>query len=662
MAAPSGTDFRLRLLGTFALSSGGSEIIVPGLKPRALLAYLACNAGIPQSRDRLIGLLWGERFEEQARQSLRHALSALRGVLGAKVVDTDRDLVQLERTFPSDVVQFEALILTTGPDRLREAVGLYQDDLLAGFSLREKPFMDWLAAERARLRDLALGALEQLIEAADGTLIPAQRLQLAQRALSLDPYREQAHRQLIRALALLGRRNDAVMHYRQLERTLQSELAVQPEAATRELFEAVRTGVIGSDSMSSAIAVSDRKESPAGDRAHRAALAKPSIAVLPFANLSDDPKQQYFSDGITEDIITELSRFRQLSVLSRGAALQYRDRGIDAKRVGRELGVQYVVEGSVRRLGARMRISAQLVDTASGNHLWAEHFDRDQREIFAVQDQVIGTIAGTLAGRLEAAGAERTRPRPTASLEAYECMLRAKALPLGDPRAEAEARLLYERAIALDPSYARAYAALAYGAFLVWFRDMTGSDAALDHAFNLARKAVALDDNEPLCQSALGWIYLFRKSFDLAEQYYQRAFQLNPNNAELVAHMSFVSAYAGRPDEALDALAQARVIDPYLSHTWYWHHLGYANFIARRYDEAIAALDHSLTMPFWVQAYLAASHALGGSLDRARQFAVEVVRLVPDFSATRLSEKEPFKFPADMQHLLDGLRKAGLPE
>jgi adenylate cyclase len=648
-------DLELRLLGRFSLRRGDQPIALHGQRPRALLAFLACSAGTPYARERLLGLLWGDRFEEQARQSLRQTLSALRKVLGPAVIDADRDQVRLKESFASDVSRFLALVSGSDRDRLHEAVELYQDDLLAGFSLEETAFTEWLMGERARLRDLLLRALDTLME--HNGAEPEQLLAYARRAVALDPYRERAHRQLLRALAATGRRGDALSHYRELERRLHSDLGVDPEAATREVFEAVRRGAIGPSppppSTVDAVSTASAKTRSAG---------KPSIVVRPFANMSGDPQQDYFSRGVTEDIVTELSRFRQISVLARGATVHEPGARLDAGDVGREIGAHYVLEGSARRMGDRVRITAQLVDSRSGDHLWAERFDRDQDDIFAVQDQVVRTIVGTLVGRLEAAEVEQLRRRPTTSLEAYECVLRGRALPLGDVAIEAEKRMLYERAIALDPDYGRAHALLSHAFFLEWFRDMGGSDVALDHALELAKKAVALDETDPLCQSALGWIYLFRKSFDLADQYYQRALRLNPNNSEHIARMSFLYAYTGRPDEALDSLAQARLIDPFFSSVWYWHHLGYAHFIARHYDEAIAAFSHSTTMPFWVQAYLAACYALTDRGEHARPLVAEVLRLVPDFSVARLTEKEPFQRPADRQHLVDGLRRAGLPE
>ena len=350
---------------------------------------------------------------------------------------------------------------------------------------------------------------------------------------------------------------------------------------------------------------------------------KPSIAVLPFTNMSGDPEQAYFATGITEDIITELSRWREIMVKSRNATARYGPDSGDSAQIGRELGVQYILEGSVRKLGDRIRITAQLIDAASGNHIWADRFDRDEHEIFAVQDQIVRTIAGTLVGRVEAASAARAGRKPPESLAAYECLLRANALPLGDSAADAERKRLCETAIRLDPGYGRAYAWLAHAIFLEWFRDMGDSDAALDRALALAQKAVQLDENDTECKNMLGWVHLFGKSFDLAEQYMRRALELNPGDPEEHAWMGTLYSFLGKPDEAVEWFAQAKRLDPFFEPVWYWHMLGIAHFVARRYDDAIAVLSRSTTMPVWVPAYLAACHALMGRIDRAQAFAAE---------------------------------------
>jgi TolB-like protein len=389
---------------------------------------------------------------------------------------------------------------------------------------------------------------------------------------------------------------------------------------------------------------------------------KPSIAVLPFASMSGDIEQQYFGDGITEDIITELARFRNLHVLARNTSFRYRGQDVDIQRVGRELGVQYVVEGSVRRLGDHIRITAQLIETATGHHVWAERFDRSQEELFAVQDQVVKTIAATLVGRLKAADTERAQRRPPASLAAYELVLRGDALPVYRPGALEEARSLFEQAIALDPSYAKAYALLAGLDVTVWYRNFDASSDILDRAFALAQKAVALDPNDPACQISIARVHQTRGSYNLAEHHYTKALELNRNNAVLMAGIGDLNITLGRPLEALEYFKQARALDPFFDPSWFWPIIGIAHFMARHYEEAIAALERSSEPPYWVHVYLAASHAMLGDSERARHHAVETLRLKPDFTISRAASRQSLREASDREHLAEALRKAELPE
>jgi adenylate cyclase len=388
---------------------------------------------------------------------------------------------------------------------------------------------------------------------------------------------------------------------------------------------------------------------------------RPSIAVLPFTNMSGDPEQQFFSDGITEDIITELARFRQLDVTARNSSFRYRGKDTDMIRAGSELGVRFLVEGSVRRLGNRVRITAQLIDAASGHHVWAERFDRPQDDLFKVQDEVVRTIVGTTVGRLEASDAAQARRKAPASLAAYECVLRGDSLPLHIPEAEAEARRLFETAVRIDPGYARAHALLAYSHCLEWFRDMSGSEAALEQAAGLARTAVGLDENEEVCQRVLGAIHLLRRSYDLAEYHYLRARALNPNKPMLLAALGDLHTFLGHTEEAIRCLEEARQLDPFFDPSWYWPTIGVVHFTARRYDDAIAALSRSAIMTFRVHAYLAAAFALSGRGEHAAASAAAVLQALPDFSVARLAAKEPYRNPADRDNLVDGMRRAGLP-
>ena len=396
--------------------------------------------------------------------------------------------------------------------------------------------------------------------------------------------------------------------------------------------------------------------------ADRAATDKPSVAVLPFDNMSSGEEQQYFGDGISDDIITELSRFRQLRVVARNSSFRFRGPNVDVGRVSRELGIQYILEGSVRRLGNRIRITAQLIDASTGHHVWADRFDRPLEELFEVQDQVVRTIVGTLVGRLQADRADRAKRKPPTSLVAYECVLRGDALPVFDAANEAEARRLFKRAIELDPEYAKPYALLAFALCREWFVDLSGSDAALDQALTLAKRAVELDDGQETCLAALGWVHMHRHSYDLAVHYYTRALALNPNNPTVLANLGDLYVHLGEPAKGMDYLKEAKVVDPFFAPKWYWLPVGRAYFVTHQYDEAIAAFARFPNTRVWGPAYLAACYALTGNIDRSNHHAAEVLRLMPEFSISRYVSKEPFRLSSDRKHLTDALRKAGLPE
>lgn len=384
-----------------------------------------------------------------------------------------------------------------------------------------------------------------------------------------------------------------------------------------------------------------------------------TIAVTPFANIGDNPEQRFFADGITEDVITELSRFHRLAVLSAQSSSRYQDLD-DSRGAARELGIHYLVEGSVRRSGEQIRITAKLRDAASHDQLWADRFDRDTTEIFAVQDQIVSRIVATIAGRVEAAGAERSRRKLPSSLEAYECVLRGRAATIGDPESEAEAQRLYERAIELDPGYALANALLAYILSLVWLREDSDSDANLERAYELARHSVMLDPNEPECQNTLGWVHLHRREFALAEQYFSRALELNPNDAEQTAYMAVLQSFLGNSQSALEWFRATRQLDPLFDRPWYWSIQGVAHFTANRLDQAIADFCRSPIMPVWVHVYLAACHALDGNMDRAASNRARLFELMPKFSGERFIRKEPLCRKQDLDRLREGMRLAGL--
>jgi TolB-like protein/Tfp pilus assembly protein PilF len=399
---------------------------------------------------------------------------------------------------------------------------------------------------------------------------------------------------------------------------------------------------------------------PAGEA--RLAGSWPVIAVLPFANIGNDPEQDYFADGLTEDIITDLSRFRELRVVARDSCFRFRAPGGDLQQIGRALGADYLVTGSIRRRGAKLRLCAQLTAAESGEQLWGERFDRGAEDVFEMADELIRTIVGTLVGRVRQAGSALAKRKAPANLAAYEWVLRGQAAQaqIGDPEQEAAARRFFEQALAADPDYARAHAGLAVVLLCEWFRGADDNPAMLARALEHAERAVASDPVDYECRETLGWILLHCKSYELSEQHYRRAIELNPNSPAELAAMGSASSFLGRPDEGIRWFELAKKIDPYFDATWYWNLLGAAYFNARRYDEAAAALEHIACPPAWVTAYAAASHALAGRIAQARERAAALAASAPAFSAAGMVLKEPYRRREDSEHLAHGLRLAGL--
>jgi adenylate cyclase len=391
--------------------------------------------------------------------------------------------------------------------------------------------------------------------------------------------------------------------------------------------------------------------------------ALPSIAVLPFANLGGDPEQEYFADGITEDLITELSRFQELRVIARNSVLTYKSRPARVQDVGRDLGVRYVLEGSVRKAGGRVRITAQLIDAATGHHLWAERFDRDLADVFEVQDEVTSRIVATLAGKLAESERRRARSGRTENLEAYDCVLRGRELwERFTPEANREARRLYAKAIELDPDYARAYASLAW-TYLVEHNERWAGpeERPLERALESARRGVVVNPASHSNHLALGQVCLSKGLYDEALEALETAIALNPNDADGYAFLARALSFAGRPDEAIALVQRAQRLNP-AAPRWYAWNLGIAYYLARRYDDAVTTLRRARPLGGTAYRWLAAAYGQLGRAPDAQAAAAEYLKLTPDFSIASHLEMLPFQRPEDREHYAEGLRKAGLPE
>jgi TolB-like protein len=391
--------------------------------------------------------------------------------------------------------------------------------------------------------------------------------------------------------------------------------------------------------------------------ARKPASQKPSIAVLPFDNMSGDPQQQYFSDGITEDIITELSRFHSLFVIARNSSFQYRGKTIDVRQIARELSVQYVVEGSVRRAGHLLRVTAQLIEATTGNHLWAERYDRPSDQVFAVQDEVVQCVVVRLEGRLAATVAEHARRKLTPDLAAYDYVLQARACLATYDTAAAEPLLL--RAIKLDPSYAQAYAWLAHMCLTKFFFECRPE--ILDEAERYGRKAISLSENDGHCHAALANVLVFKRQFEQAGTHIERALVLNPNDVYILSGWCHWLTRTGRHEEALKGLEQVRLRDPFPA-DYVLETQVVAQMQVGHYEEAIKTIRELPELHPWNSASLAGCYAQLGKLDEAARYASETLRIMPAFTIHWALLQEPFRNPDDVARFAELLRKGGLPE
>lgn len=402
---------------------------------------------------------------------------------------------------------------------------------------------------------------------------------------------------------------------------------------------------------------------PAGISPQRRAEEKPSIAILALTNMSGDPEQEYFADGMTEDLITELSRFQDISVIARHSAFTYKGKSVRVQDVGRELGVRYVVEGSVRKAGSRIRITIQLIDAASGGHLWAEHYDRELTDIFELQDELTRAIVATISGRLESAIAEGIKRKPPTDLRAYDCVMRAKLCHhRGSSADNAEALQLLDKAIALDPGLAAAYAWKVCVISQAWtrgYRPFSSEEFAT--GIDLINKGYSADENDLECVRILCEYYMEKKQFDEAERYHEKAFRLNPNDPRIVAQRGELLTWRGRPTEGLEWIERAIRLDPFGADDWA-HLLGYALFGAHRFEEALRAFRRVPRPRYNHYAYMAACAAHASHQEGARVLAADVLKSNSAFSAKHFVEGLFYVEEADSQLLLQGLRKAGLPD
>jgi len=659
VSAALDAPFQLSLLGHFSLAGPRGPIDLGNRKLCALLAFVTCATESP-SRETLTTLLWGSHFDTQARHNLRQALTRLRRALGEDVfISSDNALAIRPGLFHCDAVQFEALIQAESRAIREIAVDLYEGAFLANVAITEETWTNWITAQRQRLEDLAVDGLIRLGEEEEKHGASEQALAFAERAVALNDLREDGHRLIIRSLAAVGRYTEAHGHYDQLAARLKHHLNVEPDATTTALV-ATTTGVPTQQDVIQTTAVSQMPSLHG---------MLPSIAVLPLQNLSGDAGDDYFADGIVEDIVVSLASLRELLVISRSSTLVFRGRPIDPRAVGRTLGVRYVLEGSVRKSAASMRISTQLCDTETGANLWAERQEIALGDLFEVQDHIVRNIvAGIIPNVRTAELARALRTRPT-SFTAYDHTLRAlNIIHSPDRQTFLSARDHLDKAMDAHPGFAMPAAWIAYW-YIIWigqgWSDSPADDANKAAAF--ATTAVSLDRHNALALATHGHVRSFLlHDYDSALMYLDRALSACPNNSLAWTLSGANLAYVGRGAEGVRHAEHGLRLSPYDRSLYFYHSfLSIAHYGSGNYEEAVKwsrlSAAENPTFTSNLRMLITALAALD-RLDEARDVASTLLKLEPDFRLSVYERtRQPFRQPEIKVRLMEHLRRAGLP-
>jgi len=652
----------VNLLGRFRLRLDGREVITMPRKARALLAYLAMEDGRPVLREAISDLLWTDRGAEQARHSLRQMLLVLRRELGGTVLRSDeRSLSFVPGSVESDVGHLRRLAGSSERAALAEAAGYYAGPLLDGFPAVAADFDDWLSGAREQVDTATLDVLARLADCcvAAGDLHAA--VPAVERMLAIDPLREDVHRRVMEAYWRVGRRSDAIQQYHACEAVLRRALDVAPSAETVALLRRIREeetpGVVAP------------AEPVRGTVFAQPAGGPPWIAVLPFRAIGPDPVPGYFAAGLVEDIVCMLATLREPVVVSSNSTLAYRDRVVDLRHVGRELGVRYVASGSVRKADTWLRISVELAETGNGAVLWAHSYDVRADLLFDAQDSIVAQIVSTWLPRLHEAEMRRIRAKRPEAMTAYDLVLQAREQIFRLERSSFErVGPLLERAIALDPHYATAHAMMAD-----WLNLRIGQGWSLDatrDALTIDRSAQAAIDNDPLNARALAIhghnrSYLYR-DYETALQLFDQSLDAAPNDATGWMWSASTYAYVGDGRDAVRRAERALLLsprDPFLFR--FYASLCLAHYTNGTYEESVHWGERTMQeAPNYTSnlRFTAASLVELGRLPEARILMRQVNEIQPEYVASALIQRHPYRDLGRRQRIVDALVQAGLPE
>jgi len=672
-------ELRINVLGPFELRRAGAIVRIPR-KAEGLLCFLALNGGQAASREILATLLWGNTGTEQARQSLRQCLVALRTALGSaadQLIASDGTAISIAPSAISvDAHEFVASCNAQDLRVLEQAGALYRDTFLSGLSIPVEPFERWLTIERQRFESLRLDFLLRLCMAHAAASQHDKAIAACRQLVSLDPLREEGHRMLMTLLANTGNRGGALLQYEQCVEVLKDELDIDPDPETVQLAETIRLGVLASSDAQGAPTPSLRAASELRAHAQGATQVldppeKPSIAILPFVTLGGDATQDYFVRGLMEDVTVALGREKWLFVIAAQSASIAGGAEQNARKVGAELGVQYVLKGSIRLEADQVLIVVQLLDARQGGHLWSGRFQDRMDNIFVLQDRLTTRVAAAIAPALISVEVERALHKPTSSLTAFDLYLRA--IPrFRSSRADNEQALSFlEKAIELDQDYGAAHA---MSGRCYQFQLMFGWRAPGDTAFvrgaDHCREAASKgrNDSEALWMAGLALVHLAGEH-DFSQALIERSLTLNPNSANAWTASCLIHSYLGEAERAIEHFQRAQRLNPLdLSQHVHWNTIGWAYLGAGRYEEAAEAAEKTLRVQYDYPPGLrlsAVTCALLGRIDEAHEHTTRLLTKQPNntLSWMRAFLEVPLQRNTKaLEIYLEGARLAGIPD
>ncbi len=655
----------IHLFGKLTVTdSACAPIPLTGAKTLGLLAYLALNTEMPPSRDRLTTLFWGDRFTDQARQSLRQAIAKLRKTLihpEGDTIITDGDRVGLNPELVSvDVDEFSRLATQGDPQATLDAIGLMKGPLLDGLYGQQAEFEDWIVSERQRFSIMSQTLLERAAKYAQQQGQMAEALEFARRMVALDPLRDASQAVLIRILAQRGERAAAVQQFNNYEETLRKELGVGPGGELLKLMEEIRSEGFFAQEVQST--------TPSAPSPAVTASGRTSVAVVPFATLESESPQTMFVEGLTEDVTTNLSRFSWLDVKASVEHDGPRLTSAEMSLLGQELGLDYVVHGSLRAIGNRIRLTVQLAEPSTARYVWVARYDRQAEDLFDLLDDLSETIAASVETELERRAGRSTRTVAFEDMGAWDCYHRGLAIQYEfNGSTNLEAQKYFRRAIELDPNFGLAYARLSYAIVIsaIYFEAENVQDL-LDEALELAQTAARLEPDDAVARFALGRVYLARGEYDRSIADLRAAIELNPGMAQAHCGLGDSMAYSGQLDDAMACFNEAVRISP--ADPYRWAFLAYgatALLFQGSYEKAAEWASEAESVPnshYWPTAIRASALAHLDRMEEAKRAVAQLQAARPGITSDFVRSRLFYLRDADqIETYVSGLQKAGLP-